>query len=144
VAPSRAARGKKHKVFVFVHGFNNNFQESLFRITELQADAKIDGIPILFSWPSLGQAAAYEADKDAARYSRGYLKALLTTLSSSPAVSDVLLVAHSMGGMLTMDALQELRNEGKNQVIAKLGRVVLAAPDIDAQTFRAQVQTIGP
>jgi esterase/lipase superfamily enzyme len=27
VAPS--ARRKKHKVFVFVHGFNNNFQESL-------------------------------------------------------------------------------------------------------------------
>lgn len=144
VAPSNASRGRKHKAFVFVHGFNNNFQESLFRIAELQADAKIDGIPILFSWPSLGQVAAYEADKDAAKHSRDYLKTLLTMLSNSPEVSDILLVAHSMGGMLTMDALQELRREGKNRVIARLGRVVLAAPDINAQTFRTQVQVLGP
>ena len=58
VAPQGDARRKKHKVFVFVHGFNSNFQESLFRLAQLQADIKIDGIPILFSWPSQGQVAA--------------------------------------------------------------------------------------
>jgi esterase/lipase superfamily enzyme len=144
VAPQGDTRRKKHKVIVFVHGFNNNFQESLFRITQMQADAKIDGIPILFSWPSQGQVAAYELDKESASYSRSYLMALLTMLSRSPEVSDILVVAHSMGGMLTMDALRQLRSEGKNQVIARLGRVMLAAPDIDAQTFRAQVQAVGP
>ena len=144
VALQSATQRKKHKVFVFVHGFNNNFQESLFRLAQLQADAKIDGIPILFSWPSQGQVAAYAADKDAATYSREYLVALLKTLARSPGVGDILLVGHSMGAMLTADALQQLRVEGQNQVIARLGRVVLAAPDINAQTFRAQVQTIGP
>ena len=49
-----------------------------------------------------------------------------------------------MGARLTADALGQLRAEGKNRVIARLGRVVLAAPDINAQTFRAQVQAIGP
>ncbi len=142
VAP-RAGR-KKHRVFVFVHGFNNNFQESVFRLAQLQADAKIDGIPVLFSWPSQAQVIAYEADREAALASRDQLMALLTMLTSSPAVGDVLVVAHSMGAMLTTEALRQLRIEGKNQVIARLGRVVLAAPDIDAQTFRAQVQTIGP
>jgi esterase/lipase superfamily enzyme len=142
VAPS--VRRKKHKVFVFVHGFNNNFQESLFRLAQLQADAKIDGIPVLFSWPSQGQVIAYEADKEAAISSRDQLMALLTMLTSSPAVGDILVMAHSMGAMLTTDALRQLRIEGKSQVIARLGRVVLAAPDIDARTFRAQVQTIGP
>jgi esterase/lipase superfamily enzyme len=142
VAP-RAGR-KKHRVFVFVHGFNNNFQESVFRLAQLQADAKIDGIPVLFSWPSQAQVIAYEADREAALASRDQLMGLLTMLTSSPAVGDVLVVAHSMGAMLTIEALRQLRIEGKNQVIARLGRVVLAAPDIDAQTFRAQVQTIGP
>ena len=144
VAPQGDTRRKKHKAIVFVHGFNNNFQESLFRITQMQADAKIDGIPILFAWPSQGQVAAYELDKESASYSRSYLMALLTMLSRSPEVSDILVVAHSMGGMLTMEALRQLRSEGKNQVIARLGRVMLAAPDIDAQTFRAQVQAVGP
>jgi esterase/lipase superfamily enzyme len=144
VAPQRADRRKKQKVFVFVHGFNNNFQESLFRLAQLQADAKIDGIPILFSWPSQGQVAAYATDQDAANYSRDYLMTLLTMLTRSPEVGDILVVGHSVGAMLTADALQQLRAEGKNQVIARLGRVVLAAPDINAQTFRAQVQAIGP
>jgi esterase/lipase superfamily enzyme len=144
VAPQRAERRKKQKVFVFVHGFNNNFQESLFRLAQLQADAKIDGMPILFSWPSQAQVAAYATDQDAASYSRDYLMTLLTMLTRSPEVGDILVVGHSMGAMLTADALQQLRAEGKNQVIARLGRVVLAAPDINAQTFRAQVQAIGP
>jgi esterase/lipase superfamily enzyme len=43
VASQGDTRRNKHKAFVFVHGFNNNFQESLFRLTQLQADAKIDG-----------------------------------------------------------------------------------------------------
>jgi esterase/lipase superfamily enzyme len=144
VAPQGDTRRKKHKAIVFVHGFNNNFQESLLRITQMQADAKIDGIPVLFAWPSQGQVTAYKTDKESASYSVSYLVALLTMLSSSPEVSDILVVAHSMGGMLTMDALRQLRSEGKNQVIARLGRVMLAAPDIDAQTFRAQVQAVGP
>ncbi len=144
VAPQGDTRRKKHKVFVFVHGFNSNFQELLFRLAELQADIKIDGIPILFSWPSQGQVAAYEIDKRSASYSRDYLMALLTTLSSSSEVSDITVVAHSMGGMLTVEALRQLRIEGKDRVIARLSRVVLAAPDISAKAFRAQVQDIGP
>jgi len=144
VAPTSAGRRKKHKIFLFVHGFNNNFQESLFRLAQLQADAQIDGIPVLFSWPSQGRVAAYAADQDAASYSRDYLVSLLATLARSPEVSDILVVGHSMGGMLMADALRQLRTERKNQVIARLGRVVLAAPDIAAPTFREQVQTIGP
>ena len=31
VAPQGDTRRKKHKAFVFVHGFNSNFQESLFQ-----------------------------------------------------------------------------------------------------------------
>ena len=144
VAPQSAFGRKKHKIFLFVHGFNNSFQESLLRLAQLQADAQIDGVPILFSWPSQGRIAAYSEDQDAASYSREYLMSLLTMLTRSPAVGEILVVGHSMGGMLTADALRQLRTEGKNQVIARLGRVVLAAPDISAPAFREQVQTIGP
>jgi esterase/lipase superfamily enzyme len=65
-------------------------------------------------------------------------------LAASPEVGDILLVGHSMGGMLTMEALRQLRAAGKNQVLARLNRVVLAAPDIDAQAFRSQVEAVGP
>ena len=40
VAPQGYTRLKKHKAFIFVHGFNSNFQELLFRIAQLQADTQ--------------------------------------------------------------------------------------------------------
>jgi esterase/lipase superfamily enzyme len=49
-----------------------------------------------------------------------------------------------MGGFITAEALKELRIQHRDRVIARLGRVVLAAPDIDVDLFRSQVQTIGP
>src|SRR5258705_332211 len=119
VAPQGDTRRKKHKAFVFVHGFNSNFQESLFRLAQLQADIQIDGIPILFSWPSQGQVAAYEMDKQSASYSRDYLMALLTMLSSSSEVSDIMVVAHSMGAMLNVDdpVVREAALKEKVQIV---------------------------
>ena len=89
------------------------------RIAQLQADIKIDGIPILFAWPSQGLVGAYEMDKQSANNSRDYLMALLTMLSSSSEISDIMVVAHSMGAMLTVEALRQLRIEGKDRVIAR-------------------------
>jgi esterase/lipase superfamily enzyme len=40
VASQGDTRRKKHKAFVLVQGFNNNFQEALFRLTRLQADTE--------------------------------------------------------------------------------------------------------
>jgi len=143
VAPS-SSRGKKTNVLIFVHGFNNNFQESLYRLAQIASDAEINGTTILFSWPSQAAAVQYAADKDAATHSRDHLIALLTMVTSSSQVGEIMIVAHSMGGMLTMETLRELRLQRRDRVIARLGRVVLAAPDIDVDAFRTQVQTIGP
>jgi len=146
VAPARPSSRQRarHNLLIFVHGYNNNFQESLYRLAQIYADTGFKGIPVLFAWPSQGQAAAYAVDKDAAAYSREHLVALLTTVTSSPQVGEIMVVAHSMGGMLTADALRELRVRHRDRVIARLNRVVLAAPDIDVDVFRSQVQTIGP
>src|SRR5262245_62452505 len=55
-----------------------------------------------------------------------------------------MVVAHSMGCMITAEALRELRTSRRHRVIARLGRIVLAAPDIDVDVFQSQVQAIGP
>jgi esterase/lipase superfamily enzyme len=137
-----SGRGKKNNVLIFVHGFNNNFQESLYRAAQIGADSGY-GTLILFAWPSQGDAILYGEDKAAASSSRDYLIELLAMVSNSPQVGEILVVAHSMGGMLTAEALTELRIRRRDRVIARL-RVVLAAPDIDVDVFRSQVQTIGP
>jgi esterase/lipase superfamily enzyme len=146
VASVRASPRQKsrHKVLIFVHGYNNNFQESLYRLAQIKADTGFNGVALLFAWPSQGLALAYAADKEAAASSLEHLIAVLTMITGSPQVGEIMVVAHSMGGMLTAEALRELRIRHRDRVIARLNRVVLAAPDIDVEVFRSQVQTIGP
>eukprot|EP01035_Chromulina_nebulosa_P059735 gene59735-biopygen43135 len=47
-----------------------------------------------------------------------------------------------MGGWLVVEALRQLKLEGKQAVLDRLD-VVLAAPDIDADVFRTQIAVIG-
>ena len=63
---------------------------------------------------------------------------------NSPQVGDIMVLGHSMGCLVIADALSQLRSGRQDRVIARLRRVILAAPDIDVDVFRAQLQTIGP
>lgn len=141
---ARRRGGHPPDVGVFVHGYNTNFQEALFRLAQMTADAGVgDAAPILFSWPSEGSVAGYVADKDAVTFSRDQLAAVLTTLARQKTRGPVTVVGHSMGGWLTAEALRQLRLTGNDAVVARL-QVFLAAPDIDVDVFKAQVDVIGP
>ncbi|RWX17001.1 alpha/beta fold hydrolase [Rhizobium hidalgonense] len=128
---------------IFVHGYNYSYQEALYRTAQIAADAKIPGAPILFSWPSAASVAGYVADRDAALSSRSELDSLVTSLSTSAKVKRIILFGHSMGGFLVMETVRELKLQHRDAVIGKLA-VVLAAPDIDVDVFRSQLNDIGP
>ena len=138
-----AARGADRKAGVFVHGFNVNFQEGVFRLAQLASDADLDGVPVLFAWPSDAKAIGYIADKDGATYSRDALAHVLTVMTRDRKPGQVTLLGHSMGAWLTVEALRQLRLSGRNTTLARLN-VILASPDIDVDVFRAQTQVIGP
>lgn len=131
-------------VGVFVHGFNYSFQEALFRTAQMAADSHLDGAPVLFAWPSAGRLTGYVSDKEAVTFSRDHLARLFTLLGGAPGAGRVDVLAHSMGSWLTMEALRQLRLTGQTAALARLGQVTLAAPDIDADVFAAQVSVIGP
>ena len=134
---------KPVNVSVFVHGFNTNFQEALYRVAQLKADAEMEGVPVLFAWPSGARLTGYIADKDAVTYSRDQLVDLLRMLARDREVGGITVFAHSMGGWLTVEALRQLRIMGDNAAIARLN-VVLASPDIDVDVFRRQMEVLGP
>lgn len=140
---ARTSADRGEGAAVFVHGFNNSFQEGLFRVAQMGADANVTGAPILFSWPSDAQVLGYATDKEAATFSRDGLAHLLVRLTGLPGVTRVGIMGHSMGGWLTVEALRQLRLSGHDGTLRKLD-VVLASPDIDADVFRAQAAVIGP
>ncbi len=130
-------------VGVFVHGYNTNFQEALFRLAQLSADSQPDTVPVLFAWPSEAAITGYVADREAVTYSRDYLAQVLSMLARERSVRNVAVIGHSMGGWLTMETLRQLRLQGRDEVLKRL-QVVLAAPDIDLDVFRTQVAAVGP
>lgn len=149
-AIARATRGDRKKVLVFVHGFNNRFDEAVFRFAQIVHDSKSQAIPVLFTWPSRGEVAlrAYTYDRESANYSRDALEQLLDALARNSNVSEINLVAHSMGNWVTLEALRGrsiARASAKNRDHAdKLKNVLLVAPDIDVDVFRSQIQRMGP
>ncbi|MDC9809919.1 alpha/beta hydrolase [Rhizobium binxianense] len=139
----RKNRNTKHQVIIFVHGFNNTYADAVFRFAQIVHDSGTDAAPILFTWPSRGRVFDYLYDKESANYSRRALEDLILQAVKSPDVSDVTILAHSMGGWLAAEALRGVAMREKS-IPAKVKNVVLASPDIDIDVFRRQFTEMGP
>jgi len=137
------AGGRKRRVFVFVHGFNTPFDRAVFRFAQLTHDADAMAAPVLFSWPSRGRLLDYKRDFDNASYSRSDLAYLLKTVANGSAVSEVVILAHSMGSWLAMEAVKQIALE-QGGVPRKISNIILASPDLDVGVFRRQVEDMGP
>ncbi len=139
---ARGAGRTARKAGIFIHGYNVNFQEAVFRLAQLVSDADVDGVPVLFAWPSDAKLIGYVADREAATYSRDALAHVLTVLARDRKPGDVTVLGHSMGAWLTVEALRQLRLTGNTATLNRL-EVILASPDIDIDVFRSQMQVIG-
>ncbi len=135
-----AMRGDR--ALVFVHGFNNGFDDGVYRMTQIAHDTKYPGTPVLFSWASSGKTTGYIYDKESANAARDDLEATLRMLAKTRAKS-IDIIAHSMGTWVTMEALRQLAITGDRDLGGKLGYVILASPDIDVDVFKKQMIRYG-
>lgn len=135
-------RHEGQRVLVFVHGFNNGFDDGVYRITQIVHDTKYVGTPVLFSWASAAKTTGYLYDKESANAARDDLEATLRMLAGSKAKS-IDIIAHSMGTWVTMETLRQLAITGDRDLGGKLGNVILASPDIDVDVFKKQMERYG-
>jgi esterase/lipase superfamily enzyme len=144
-----AKRTGRSKVLVFVHGFNNRFDDAVYRFAQIVQDSKVPVIPVLFTWPSRGEARlrAYTYDRESANYSRDALEDLLNMVAGYPGITEVNLLAHSMGNWVALEALRGRSMRGgqtaRSLKADKLKNVMLVAPDVDVDVFRSQIQRMG-
>jgi len=144
VAATKAAGTAKRRALVFTHGYNTQFDEAVVRLAQIVDDTGYQGLPILFSWPSRGGLADYGYDKDSANFSRDALADLLTRLARDPNIAGIDVFAHSMGNWLTMETLRQLAIAKDEKTLSRLGKIVLAAPDVDMDVFRTQIARLQP
>lgn len=138
-----APQGGSPTVGIFVHGYNTGFRDALFRAAQMKADANFQGKLVVFSWPSQGRLAGYLTDRDSSVYSRQYLAETIGMAARGRGAEQVNILAHSMGTWLTVETVRDMRLSGQWARLPR-PRVILAAPDIDFDVFRSQIQVIGP
>jgi esterase/lipase superfamily enzyme len=140
-ALAQAIRREDGEATIFVHGYNNNFAEGLYRVAQLSSDIDLPGETVQYAWPSAASALGYLTDRDSATFAKAGLADLIRQVDAAGA-REITIVAHSMGAFLTMEALQQVALSDR-RLLDRIGGVVLISPDIDIDVFRTQAQTIG-
>lgn len=130
-------------IVLFVHGYNVSYPGAVFRAAQIATDFRLTQPMVLFSWPSAGRLSRYAYDRDSVLYARRALAELLKTLAQSQAES-ITILSHSMGGLLTMEALKRLALEEERGVLGRINGTLLVQADIDVDLFRQQVADLAP
>lgn len=158
-------RTQRKEVAVFVHGFNNTFDDAVIRLAQAWHFAGRQGVPIVYTWPAgIGGILGYGYDRESGEFTVLHLKMLLRALALCPGVERVHLISHSRGTDVATTALRELNAEIRGLTgatpltalvpedlrastrdgthvdhrvadILKLETLVLAAPDLDVDVF---------
>ncbi|HXT51580.1 MAG TPA: alpha/beta hydrolase [Thermoanaerobaculia bacterium] len=130
------------EALVFIHGFRTTFADAARRTAQLHYDLQFKGPSILYSWPSAGRAKAYLYDGNSAQYTKPHLRAFLDGLRTIPGLARIHVVAHSMGNRALVEVLSEAAPP--TDAAPQLNQVILAAPDIDCDVFRALATRLRP
>lgn len=118
-------------LIVFIHGFNNSFDEAASRAAILSR--KLRAPAAFFSWPSQETVMGYKEDARTIESSQAQIAQFVRNAIDASNAEQVLLIAHSMGSRALLHVLADLtRSPTKNKVVPY---VVFAAPDVGADQF---------
>ena len=155
--PDDVPSEQQSHVTILVHGFNVSFQsatafyqktsDSMFTGTN-----SLNGLCVLYDWPSLGSALGYEPDRSHARACAADLANVLSALfdylvdkqnatAKNPAnacKAKVSMIAHSMGNYVLQKAMHAAWTRKNQPLLASLlNQLVMVAADVDNDLFDA-------
>ena len=112
------------------------------RAAQIGRDLALAGPMIFYSWPSRGTLWHYSADEATIDRTLPAFIEFLHLLMGVPQLNALNVSAHSMGNRLLHRAveLMDARAQSQAQPL-QFGHFILAAPDIDRETFRRTAQT---
>ncbi len=141
-------RGTPHReVYLFVHGYNNEFPDGILVMAQLWHFLGRTGVPVVYTWPAgspFGLLRGYNHDRESGEFTIYHLKQFLRALASCPELRRMHLIAHSRGTDVLTSALRELhsgfRAAGKDtRSELKIGNMILAAPDLDIEVMQQRI-----
>lgn len=119
--------------FVYVHGYNVDFDKAAYDTAQLAYDLDFPGVPMMFSWPSQGEVLAYDGDEETVEFSFPHLQTFLERVARESGAKRIHVMAHSMGNRLLTRALAELVRQPDIQPL--FDNIIMASPDVNATVF---------
>lgn len=150
--PENEHEKQKH-VSVFVHGYNNDWEDAAARYKQITDDMYLGskglGINILFTWPSNGDVYGYYPDREDARASAPDLAQVFNVLyehaliMQKKAVNEtgvckakVSVISHSMGNYVLQHALKYTwERHNKPLLMSLINQCLMVAADVDNDLF---------
>ncbi len=88
----------RKEVFIFVHGFHNDFNDAAFAMAELWHFLGRIGVPIIYTWPA-GHTGlfGYTYDRESSEFTVFHLRQILEYIASFPEVERSKDFAHQIG-----------------------------------------------
>jgi len=135
----RVAASRRKEIVVFVHGFNNSFNDAVKSAAQLCSDfGPQDFTCIALTWPAGGSRGAflgYNVDRESGEFSVSDAVKALRIVSDTPGLREWHFIAHSRGTDVLASALRDLSIESyvSQTPMSKrrAGNIIFAAPDMD-------------
>lgn len=142
------AQTPRNEVVMYIHGYNNGFNDAAFQLAELWHFLGRKHLPILYTWPAGHEGVSglrgYNYDRESSEFTIYHLKQFLKSLGRMEEIEKIHIIAHSRGTDVLVNSLREvmleLRAAGKDpKEELRIANVVLAAPDIDYEVILQRV-----
>lgn len=139
-----ASGGARGDVVVLVHGYNTRPEEAIYRAAQLKVDTGYERPVIAFLWPvDYGDGfRGYVAAKNGVMASQAQLIDVLKRLAADENIDRIHILAHSMGALLTVQALSEYARENRSKAEMKIAEVVFAAPALPDLVYESRLQAL--
>jgi len=141
----RLALTPRKDVYLYVHGYNNTFEDAAFALAELWHFLGREGLPVVYTWPAGHPGLfSYTYDRESSEFTIFHLKQTIKWLSAQPEIENIHLIAHSRGTDVAISAFRELviwaRGGGLDpRERLKIKNFILAAADIDLQVISQRI-----
>jgi len=155
--PADVPSEQQSHITLLVHGFNVSFQSATGFYQKLcnslfTGPDSLNGLCVLYDWPSLGSILGYEPDRAHARACAGDLTDVLSAMfdylverqnaaiknPANACKAKVSMIAHSMGNYVLQKAMAAAWTRKNQPLLASLlNQLVMVAADVDNDLFDA-------
>ncbi len=135
---AHAATGKP--MIVFLHGCCSGENASMEKARRLASNCSMP--VIMFRWPAFGSLVDYDANENVLNRGKGRILRFLDELETVLPANQTVLVGHSMGTRVLVEALDRRSETLKALLKAPYKLSVLAAADTEAEPFCQEIGAI--